>query len=163
MTCHFKYLLDMAPENELINPISLTKFRKLHLKDVILLDKLIQKTVEIALEKEFINSKSIIVDATHSNVRYDQQSLKEFLMKKSKLLLLRYSAMCLIAELPVNAAARKLREHDTSMRTIFHQYVDQTMAGLDLTHVKRIAVDEPSSRCALLLSAKRKSRGYRNI
>lgn len=54
--------------------------------------------------------------------------------------------MRLMAEMPVNAAARELREHDTRMWRIFHHYVDQAMAGLDLTHVKRIAVDETSSR-----------------
>ena len=30
----FKYFLDMAPEDEVINPSSLTKFRKLRLKDM---------------------------------------------------------------------------------------------------------------------------------
>ncbi|MHA6484536.1 IS1182 family transposase [Paenibacillus sp. strain BS8-2] len=82
----FKYFLDMAPEDAVINPSSLTKFRKLRLKDINLLDMLIQKTVEIALEKELIKSKSIIVDATHTKARYNQQSPKEFLMEKSKLL-----------------------------------------------------------------------------
>ena len=81
-----KYFLDMAPEDAVINPSSLTKFRKLRLKDVNLLDMLIQKTVEIALEKELIKSKAIIVDATHTKARYNQQSPKEFLMEKSKLL-----------------------------------------------------------------------------
>ncbi|MEH7273624.1 transposase, partial [Neobacillus vireti] len=61
----FKYFLDMAPEDTVINPSSLTKFRKLRLQDVSLLDMLIGKTVEIALEKEIIKSKAIIVDATH--------------------------------------------------------------------------------------------------
>lgn len=81
-----KYFLDMAPEDEVINPSSLTKFRKLRLKDVNLLDMLIQKTVEIALEKEIIKSSAIIVDATHTKARFNQQSPKEILMEKSKLL-----------------------------------------------------------------------------
>ena len=34
----FKYFLDMAPEDPVINPSSLTKFRKLRLQDVGLLD-----------------------------------------------------------------------------------------------------------------------------
>jgi transposase len=55
-------------------------------------------------------------------------------------------AMRLMAEMPVNAAARELREHDTRMWRIFHHYVDQAMAELDLTSVRRIAVDETSSR-----------------
>jgi hypothetical protein len=82
----FKYFLDMAPEDAVINPSSLTKFRKLRLKDVELLDILIQKTVEISLEKELIKSKSMIVDATHTKARFNQKSPKEFLMEKSKLL-----------------------------------------------------------------------------
>ena len=47
----FKYFLDMAPEDPVIDPSSLTKFRKLRLQDVSLLDMLIGKTVEIALGK----------------------------------------------------------------------------------------------------------------
>ena len=80
----FKYFLDMAPEDDVINPSSLTKFRRLRLKDVGLLDMLIGKTVEIALEKGIITSKSIIVDATHTKARYNQKSPKEFLQEKSK-------------------------------------------------------------------------------
>ena len=80
----FKYFLDMAPEDDVIDPSSLTKFRRLRLKDVGLLDMLIGKTVEIALEKNIIKSSTIIVDATHSKARYNQKSPKEFLQEKSK-------------------------------------------------------------------------------
>lgn len=80
----FKYFLDMAPEDDVIDPSSLTKFRRLRLKDVGLLDMLIGKTVEIALEKNIIKSKAIIVDATHTKARYNQKSPKEFLQEKSK-------------------------------------------------------------------------------
>src|SRR5665648_70174 len=62
----FKYFLEMTPEEDVINPSSLTKFRKLRLKDTDLLNLLISKTVSIAIEKGIIRSKSIIVDATHS-------------------------------------------------------------------------------------------------
>jgi transposase len=55
-------------------------------------------------------------------------------------------AMRLMAEMPVNAAARELREHDTRMWRIFHHYVDKAMAELDISKVKRIAIDETSSR-----------------
>src|SRR5665648_184055 len=65
----FKYFLDMAPEDAVIEPSSLTNFRKLRLKDMNLLDMLINKTVVIAIEKGIIKSKSIIVDATHSKAR----------------------------------------------------------------------------------------------
>lgn len=80
----FKYFLDMAPEETVIEPSSLTKFRKLRLKDVNLLDMLINKTVSIALEKGIIRSKSIIVDATHSKARYNQKSPMEILQDRSK-------------------------------------------------------------------------------
>src|SRR3954469_11625702 len=82
----FKYFLNMAPEDAVINPSSLTKFRKFRLKDVGLLNMLVQKTVKIALKKKLIQSKSIIVDATHTKARYNQKSPKEFLMEKSKVL-----------------------------------------------------------------------------
>jgi transposase len=55
-------------------------------------------------------------------------------------------AMRLMAEMPVNAAARELREHDTRMWRIFHHYVEEAMDQVDLTGVKRIAIDETSSR-----------------
>ncbi|WP_421102673.1 IS1182 family transposase [Sporosarcina psychrophila] len=80
----FKFFLDMAPEDLVIDSSSLTKFRRLRLKDVSLLDMLIGKTVEIALEKKIIKSKTFIVDATHTKARYNQKSPKEFLQEKSK-------------------------------------------------------------------------------
>lgn len=80
----FKFFLDMAPEEAVIEPSSLTKFRKLRLKDLNLLDLLINKTVEIAIEKEIIKSNSIIVDATHTKARYNQKSPKEILTERSK-------------------------------------------------------------------------------
>ena len=65
----FKYFLDMAPEKEVIHSSTLTKFRKLRLKDMNLLDMLIAKTVQIALDKGIIKSKSIIVDATPYKIK----------------------------------------------------------------------------------------------
>ena len=62
----FKYFLEMAPEEGVINPSSLTKFRILHLKDTDLLNLLVGKTVSISVEKGIIRSKSIFVDATHT-------------------------------------------------------------------------------------------------
>jgi transposase len=79
-----KYFLGMAPEESVIDPSSLTKFRKLRIKDTNLLDLLINKTVEIALEKGIIKSKSIIVDSTHTNARYNQKSPREHLVEYSK-------------------------------------------------------------------------------
>lgn len=82
----FKYFLDMTPEQAVINPSSLTKFRKLRLKDADLLNLLIGKTVSIAIEKDIIKSRSIIVDATHSLSRSNPYSALEVLRERSKLL-----------------------------------------------------------------------------
>lgn len=82
----FKYFLDMSPEEAVINPSSLTKFRKLRLKDTDLLNLLIGKTVSIAIEKGIIRSKSIIVDATHSLSKSNPFSAIEVLRERSKLL-----------------------------------------------------------------------------
>lgn len=82
----FKYFLEMSPEEEVINPSSLTKFRKLRLKDTDLLNLLISKTVSIAIEKGIVRSRSIIVDATHSLSRSNPCSALEVLRERSKLL-----------------------------------------------------------------------------
>lgn len=80
----FKYFLGMAPEDPVIDPSSLTKFRKLRLKDINLLDMLIAKTVELAIEKEVLKSHSIIVDATHTKARYNQKSPREILQDQAR-------------------------------------------------------------------------------
>jgi transposase len=80
----FKYFLEMTPEEDVINPSSLTKFRKLRLKDTDLLNLLIGKTVSIAIEKGIIRSKSIIVDATHSLSRSNPLSALEVLKERAK-------------------------------------------------------------------------------
>lgn len=80
----FKYFLDMTPEEEVINPSSLTKFRKLRLKDTDLLNLLINKTVSVAIEKGIVRSRSIIVDSTHSLSRSNPHSAIEVLRERSK-------------------------------------------------------------------------------
>lgn len=80
----FKFFLHMAPEEDVIDPSLLTKFRKLRLKDMKLLDLLIDKTVEIAIGKGVIRSTSIIVDATHTKARYTQKTPQEVLRERSK-------------------------------------------------------------------------------
>ena len=82
----FKYFLEMTPEEAVINSSSLTKFRKLRLKDTDLLNLLINKTVTIAVEKGIIRSKSIIVDATHTLSRSNPFSAIEVLRERSKIL-----------------------------------------------------------------------------
>ena len=98
----FKYFLDYAPEDtQLIDPSLLTVFRRQRLtqytinedgikekvKDSTsnLLDSLISKTVEIAIEAGIIEVKNkIIVDSTHTNSIYSHVSPIEQLKKEAK-------------------------------------------------------------------------------
>ena len=86
MICCSSISLKCRPGEEVINPSSLTKFRKLRLKDTDLLKLLISKTVTIAIEKGIIRSKSIIVDATHSLSGSNPYSVPGVLRERSKLL-----------------------------------------------------------------------------
>jgi IS5 family transposase len=80
----FKYFLGMAPEESVMDPSSLTKFRKLRLRDTNLLDLLIGKTVTLAIEKGILKSTAIIVDATHTKARYNQKSPQEILQDRAR-------------------------------------------------------------------------------
>ena len=81
----YKYFLDMAPEEtEMIDASTLTKFRKLRLKDSDLLDLLIGETVRIAREKGLIKSKNIIVDSTHTASKYNLRKPIEVLKQSTK-------------------------------------------------------------------------------
>lgn len=82
----FKFFLGLAPEDPVIEPSSLTKFRKLRIKDQHLLDLLIQKSVEIAVENNLIQSKVMIVDATHTKSHYNHKKPQEVLRERSKAL-----------------------------------------------------------------------------
>ena len=80
----FKYFLGIAPEEDVIHPTTLTKFRRLRLINDNLLDMLISKSVEIAIEKGIMTSKTIIVDATHTKSAYNAKSPIEILRERSK-------------------------------------------------------------------------------
>ena len=81
----FKYFLDLAPEEiNLIHPTTLTKFRRLRLKDEGILDKLIMKTIEVALENGINIGNALIVDATHTRARFHQKSMEEVLLERAR-------------------------------------------------------------------------------
>ena len=82
----FKYFLGMAPEDDVINPSSLTKFRKLRLKDKELLNLLISKTVSLAIEKGIIKSNGIIIDSTHTESKYTPLQPTDVLRIRSSML-----------------------------------------------------------------------------
>lgn len=84
----FKYFLGYDPEEtKLIDSSLLTVFRRERLidNDENLMDKLIEKTVELALEKGLIEVKNkIIVDATHTNAMFSHISPREELIRQAK-------------------------------------------------------------------------------
>lgn len=90
----FKFFLDYAPEDvNLIDPSLLTVFRRERLTNkeneeettINLMDKLIAKTVEIALEEGVIQVKNkIIQDSTHTNAMYQHISPREELIRQAK-------------------------------------------------------------------------------
>ena len=62
----YKFFLGLNPEDDVIDPSLLSKFRRQRLQDVDLLSLLISKSVAMAIGKGIIKRKSdIIVDATH--------------------------------------------------------------------------------------------------
>jgi len=80
----FKYFLGLAPEADVIDPTTLTKFRTVRLKDGDLLDMLISKTVEIALENNVIQGTDLIIDATHTRSKYSARKPQEVLHERAK-------------------------------------------------------------------------------
>jgi hypothetical protein len=74
------------PEDEVIHPSELTKFRKQRLQDEELLDKMIEKSVGLAIEHGVIICKDqkMIVDSTHSLSRYHNMKPAEALREQSK-------------------------------------------------------------------------------
>ena len=84
----FKYFLGYNPEDiKLIDPSLLTVFRRQRLKnnEENLLDKLIKKTVQIAIEKGVIKAKNkMIVDSTHSLSMFSHVSPREKLIQLAK-------------------------------------------------------------------------------
>lgn len=79
----FKYFLELTPEEEVIHPSLLTKFRKQRLKDENILDLLINKSVELAINQGVLKSNTIIVDSTHTEARYHKTTQREMLKKAS--------------------------------------------------------------------------------
>ena len=80
----FKWFLGLAPESDVIDPSTLCKFRKQRLSDGGLLDKLIGKSVKIAVDNGLIKSKEIIMDSTHTCSRANAQIPVNVLQQISK-------------------------------------------------------------------------------
>jgi len=54
--------------------------------------------------------------------------------------------MTLAKQMPVNAIARLVNEHDTRVWRVLNHYVDQARKQVDMSNVRRVGVDETSRR-----------------
>lgn len=81
-----KFFLGLDVEDtNLINPSTLTKFRKMRLKDTNILELFLRKTTELGIKHGAIKDiTEIIVDSTHTKARYNSMSSREMLILRSK-------------------------------------------------------------------------------
>ena len=79
----YKYFLGMAPEDKMIDPSLLTKFRKTRITEDIL-EELLKETIQQAISKGLVKSGTIIVDATHVEAAVNAKSPTQILRELSK-------------------------------------------------------------------------------
>ena len=79
----YKYFLDLEPEDEMIDPSLLTKFRKTRITEDIL-EEMLRETIKQAIEKGLIKSTSILVDSTHTNANARPRTVTQVLRELSK-------------------------------------------------------------------------------
>ena len=79
----YKYFLDIDPEDEIIDPSLLTKFRKTRITEDIL-EEMLKETIRQAIEKKLIKSTAIIVDSTHTNASVRPKTVTQVLRELSK-------------------------------------------------------------------------------
>ena len=82
----YKYFQGTMPEDDVINPSSPCKFKRMRLADMDLLDMLINKTVGLVIEKGLVKSGTIIVNATHTVSRSNPHTPVDILKQRSRLL-----------------------------------------------------------------------------
>lgn len=74
----YKYFLGLSPEDKMIDPSLLTKFRKTRITEDILEDML-KETIQQAIQKGLVKSGTIIVDATHIEAAVRAKSVTQVL------------------------------------------------------------------------------------
>ena len=79
----YKYFLGLAPEDKMIDPSLLTKFRKTRITEDIL-EELLKETIQQAISKGLVKSGTIIVDATHVEAAVNAKSPTQVLRELSK-------------------------------------------------------------------------------
>lgn len=79
----YKYFLGLSPEDKIIDPSLLTKFRKTRITEDILEDML-RETIQQAIQKGLVKSGTIIVDATHVEAAVRPKSVPQVLRELTK-------------------------------------------------------------------------------
>jgi len=79
----YKYFLNLDPEDEMIDPSLLTKFRKTRISEDIL-EEMLRETIRQAIEKGIIKSNTIIVDSTHTEAAVRSMSTTQILRSLCK-------------------------------------------------------------------------------
>ena len=74
----YKYFLGLSPEDKMIDPSLLTKFRKTRITEDILEDML-KETIQQAIQKGLVKSGTIIVYATHTEAAVRAKSVTQVL------------------------------------------------------------------------------------
>ena len=134
----FKYFLDLAPEDTaLINPSSLSKFRKLRLKDLDLMNLLIGKTISVAKAKGLIKKGTVIIDATHTAARAIAYNPVDYLQLRVNRLRKSLEELCkqLVGSFPVMPATK-----DVSVM------IDYCKGIVALVRANEIALEIPAAK-----------------
>ena len=79
----YKYFQGLSPEDQMIDPSLLTKFRKTRITEDIL-EELLKETIRQAIEKGLVKSGTIIVDATHVEAAVRAKSVPQILRELTK-------------------------------------------------------------------------------
>lgn len=77
----FKFFLGLNPEDDVIAPTTLTKFRRQRLVDIDIMDLLLKKSMQVAIDHKVVDGSTVIVDATHSFSRSNPMRPTEMLQK----------------------------------------------------------------------------------
>lgn len=79
----YKFFLDLSPEDKMIAPSLLTKFRKTRITEDIL-EYMLKETIQQAIQKGLVKSGTIIVDATHVESAVRAKSVPQVLRELTK-------------------------------------------------------------------------------
>ena len=79
----YKYFLGLSPEEKMVDPSLLTKFRKTRITEDIL-EEMLKETIQQAIRKGLVKSGTIIVDATHVEAAVQAKNVPQVLRELTK-------------------------------------------------------------------------------